>query len=87
MYCHHQIPILVFHVLEAYISKNARIVDQNVYPSKVLNCRVNDRLAILDAVVVWYGFTALGLDLVDYNICGLDKGTVSDTLQVWWRVP
>ena len=66
-----QVPVLVLHILEAYISKNARIVDQDINPSKLLYGGFDDLFTISHIVVVGNGFTACCSDLVDDNISGL----------------
>ena len=62
---HDQVPILILHVLEADVSQDASIVDQDVYPAEILDGGIDDSLAILDAVVVGNRLTASGFDLVD----------------------
>lgn len=71
MHSHDQIPVLVRHVLEADIPKDAGIVDEDIYPAEVLDGSIDDSLAILHAVVVGYCFSAGLLDLVDDLVCGL----------------
>jgi len=48
MNIHDQIPILVLHVLEADIAEDAGIVDEDIYSAKVLDCRLDDLVSILD---------------------------------------
>ena len=38
----YQIPVLVLHVLKADIAQNAGIVDEDIYPSEVLDSGVYD---------------------------------------------
>lgn len=71
MYLEDEIPILVFHVLEADIPQNSGIVDQNVYASKALDGSLNDGVAVLHAVVVGYCFSSFRLDLFDDRVCRL----------------
>jgi hypothetical protein len=68
---HDQVPVVIFHVLEADIPKNARIVDKDIDSAKVLDGGFNDSLAILDAVVVGDGLTTGLSDLIDDDISGL----------------
>lgn len=71
MYRHNQIPILIFHVLEADIPQNTSIVDQHIYPSKVIDSSLNNSVAILDAVVVRNGLATFRLDFFDDDIGSL----------------
>ncbi len=66
-----QIPILIFHVLEADIPQNAGIVDEHIDPSKRLDGSLDDVLPVLDAVVVCDRFAACGFDLINDYIGGL----------------
>lgn len=66
-----QIPIFILHILEANIPQNARIIDQDVNPSKILDGCLNDTLAIDHIVVVRNRFPARSSDLVDDHIGGL----------------
>ena len=71
MHLENQIPILIFHILKADISQYSRIVDQYVYPSKILDGCLNYRFAVLNAVVVGDGLSAFGFNFFNYCICGL----------------
>jgi hypothetical protein len=71
MNVHNEVPVLILHVLEADIPKDASVVDQNVDASEVLDSGLNDLLAICYAVVVGYGFTAGSFYLIDDNIGSL----------------
>jgi len=75
MNIHNKVPVLVLHILEADIPKDARIVDQNVDAPEVLDSGLNDLLAICYAVVVGYGFTACSFDLIHHNIGSLLLGS------------
>ena len=66
-----QVPILVLHVLEAYVSQNARIIDQDVNPAKLLDRRLYNVLTILHAVIVGDCVSTRSTDLFDNNISGL----------------
>jgi hypothetical protein len=70
---HHQIPVLVFHVLEADVAKDAGVVDEDINPAKGLDGSLDDPVAILDGVVVCDGFTASGCDLFDDLVGSLGK--------------
>ena len=65
---HDQIPVLVFHVLEADITEDTGIVDENIYPAERLDGSLNDGLAILHAVVIGDGLAAGLLNLLDDEI-------------------
>ena len=60
-----QIPIRIRHVLEADVPKDARIVDEHIYPSKVLDGRLDNLVSILDAIVVGNGFATGRANFVD----------------------
>jgi hypothetical protein len=66
-----EVPVLVLHVLEADIAKNAGIVDQHIDTAKVLDGRVNDLVSVRDAIVVCYSLPASSSDLVNDDICSL----------------
>jgi hypothetical protein len=70
---HNQIPVLVFHVLEADVAKDAGVVDENIDPAKGLNGSLDDLVAILDRVVVCDGLAASRCDLLDDLVGGLGK--------------
>ena len=71
MHLHNQIPIGIRHVLEADVPEDTSIINQDIYPPEALNGRLDDCIAILDAIVIGNGFPAARFDLVDDNICGL----------------
>ena len=68
MHGNNQIPVLVLHVLEADVSQDTGVVDQHVDAAVVLDGRLDDLLAVRDAVVVGYCLAARGFDLVDDDI-------------------
>lgn len=68
MHSDNQIPVLVFHVLERNISQDTGIVEQHIDSAVVLDCRLDDLVAVLDAVVVGYCFAASGFDFVNDDI-------------------
>jgi hypothetical protein len=70
---HNQIPVLVFHVLEADVAKDAGVVDENIDPAKGLDGSLDDLVAILDRVVVCDGLAASRCDLLDNLIGSLWK--------------
>lgn len=69
-----QIPILILHVLEADIPQDTGIVEEHIDATEVLDGGLNDRLAVLDAVVVGDRLAAGGADLVDHDIGRLSYG-------------
>ena len=73
VYLHHQVPVLVFHVLEADVAQDAGIVDEDIDPAKGLDGSLDDFVAVLDRVVVCDGLAASGCDLLDNLVCGLWK--------------
>lgn len=68
-----QLPVLIFHVLEADVPQDAGIIDENVNTAKILNGSVDDLVSEFDAVVVGNGFAPGGFDLFHDQICGLDS--------------
>lgn len=68
-----QVPVLVLDVLEADVSQDTSIVDQDINATKRLDGRLDDLLAVLDRVVVGDGLAARGLDLVDNYISSLRR--------------
>ena len=77
-----QIPVRVFHVLEADVSKDASIVEEDVNATEGVNGGLDDLLAILDTVVVGNSLAACSSDLVDYNICSLEITSEILNLQI-----
>jgi hypothetical protein len=68
---HDEVPVLVGHVLEADISQDTSVVDDNVDAAKGLDSRLDDLVAILDAVVVGSGFATGFFDLINNDIGSL----------------
>lgn len=70
---HDEVPVLVCEVLEANVTEDTGIVDEDIDAAKGLDGGVDDLVTILDAVVVGDGLAASGLDLVDDDISSLEK--------------
>lgn len=68
---HDQVPVLVGEVLEADITENTGIVDDDVDAAESLDGSLDDLVAVLDAVVVGDSLAASGLDLIDNNVGSL----------------
>ena len=66
-----QIPVVVGHILEADISQNAGIVEENIDSSELPNSGINDFFAVLHAVVVCDCFASSCLDFINDYIGGL----------------
>ena len=66
-----QIPVLVFHVLEANIPQNASVVDQNVDSAILLYCRLHNLLTVLNTVVVGDSLSTSGADFLNDYIGSL----------------
>jgi hypothetical protein len=66
-----QVPVCLLHVLEANISQDTSVVDEDVDTTKSINCSLDDVFSILDRVVVGNRFAACGADLLDDLVCGL----------------
>ena len=74
-----QIPILILHILETDISQDPGIVDEHIDPPKRLDGRLDDLLAVFNAVVVCDRLAASGFDLVDDYVGRLVGGSVLRT--------
>jgi hypothetical protein len=68
---HNQIPVLISHILEGDVSQDTGIIEQDIDSAVVLDRGIDDAVAILNAVVVGYRFTACCSDFVHDDICGL----------------
>ena len=66
-----QIPVRLFHVLEADISQDTGVVDEDINTSECVDGRLDDGLSILDRIVVGDGLAASGADLIDDLVCRL----------------
>lgn len=60
-----EFPVCLLHVLEADITENTGVVDEDIDAPKGIDCSLNDPFAILDRVIVGDRFAACGLDLID----------------------
>lgn len=67
----YQIPVTVFDVLEADITKNTGVVDKDIDTTEGLNSSLDDFVSVLDTVVVGNGFTTVFLDLINDDIGSL----------------
>lgn len=81
---HDEVPVSILHVLEADVPEDTSIVDEDIYPAKVLDGSLNDLVAIFDRVVVGNCAASRGLDLFDDDICGLCDmvSMIVDTLSI-----
>lgn len=68
---HDQVPVLILDVLEADISQDTGIVDEDIDSAESTDGSLDDALAVLDRVVVGDGLSARGLDLVDDDVGSL----------------
>lgn len=68
---HDQVPVLIFHVLEADVAEDTGVVDEHIDAAKVVNGSLDDALAVDDIVVVGDSLAAGLLDGLDDSICGL----------------
>jgi hypothetical protein len=68
-----QIPILILHVLEADITEDTSVVDENIDPAEVLDGSLNDGFTVLNAVIVGYCLAASRPDLLNYYISSLRR--------------
>ena len=67
-----EVPVLVGQVLEAGVAQDTGIVEQDVDAAEGADGGLDDAVTVLDAVVVGDGLATGLLDLVDYNIGGLE---------------
>lgn len=74
---HDQVPVLVGQVLEADVTEDTGVVDDNVDTAESLDGGVDDLLTELDGVVVGDGLAAGSLDFVDDDISSLRIAQVS----------
>jgi hypothetical protein len=68
---HDYVPVLIFHILQAYIPQDSSIIDQNIYPSKALDSCIYYFLSEFDTIVIWDGNTSVIDDFFDDFVCGL----------------
>lgn len=68
-----QIPILILHVLEADITEDTGVVDENIDPAEVLDGCLNDGFTVLNAVVVGYRLATSRSNLLNYYISSLRR--------------
>jgi hypothetical protein len=66
-----EVPVRLLHVLEADITEDTGIVDEDIDAPEGINGRLDDVLAILDRVVVADRLAACSADLVDDLVCRL----------------
>jgi hypothetical protein len=66
-----QIPVIIRHVLEADITEDTRIIEEDIDPAVGFDGSFDDLLAVGDTIVVGYCFAACGFDFVDNDIGGL----------------
>lgn len=72
-----QVPILILDVLEADVSQNTGVVDEDVDATERLDGSVDNLVTVLYRVVVCDGLSACLLDLIDNDIGGLVRGRES----------
>lgn len=72
-----EVPVGLLHVLEADIAQDTGIVDEDINAAKGINGRLDNRIAILDGIVVGDGLAACGADLFDDFVGGLGGDDVS----------
>lgn len=68
-----QVPILILDVLEADVSQNTCVVDEDVDATERLDRCVDDLVPILYRVVVCDSLSACLLYLIDDDIGGLER--------------
>lgn len=66
-----QVPVCLFHVLEADIAQDTSIVDENIDPPKGIDRSLDDVLSVLNGVIVGNRLTACGFDFLDDFVCSL----------------
>lgn len=69
---HNQIPVLVGDILEADVAQDTGIVDEDVYPTELIDRCTNDLIAIFgDIVIVGYGVATVLFDETHDLVCSL----------------
>jgi hypothetical protein len=66
MNLHDEVPIIIFHVLEADIPQDAGVVEEDIDTTEGIDGGLNNAFAILDTVIVGYGLAASILNFADY---------------------
>ena len=66
-----EVPVLVGHVLEGDVAEDTSVVDEDVDAAVVVDCGLDDLLALGDRVVVGDGLAACGLNGVYDDISSL----------------
>lgn len=67
-----EVPIFVLHVLEANITEDTGVVNENVDAAECLDGGFDDLVTVLDTVVIGNSLAASGLDFVDNDIGSLE---------------
>jgi hypothetical protein len=71
MHSDDEVPVFIFHILKADISKDTCIVEQDIDPTEGFYGCLDDTLSILYTVVVGNGLASGRFDFVDNNVSGL----------------
>jgi hypothetical protein len=66
-----EVPVFIFHILEADISKDTCIVEQDIDPTEGFYGCLDDTLSVLYTVVVGDSLPSGSFDLVDNDVSGL----------------
>lgn len=83
MNIHNEVPVLILHVLEADIPKDASVVDQNIDTPEALDSGLDDLLAMCNAVIVGYSFAPCSSDFIHNNIGSLYLGLAKLAILSW----
>ena len=59
-----EFPVCLLHVLEADITENTGVVDEDIDAPEGIDCGLDDPIAIFNGVIVGDCFAACGLDLI-----------------------
>ena len=78
-----EFPICLLHVLEADITENTGVVDEDIDAPKGIDCGLDDPFAILNGVVVGDCLAACGLDLIDDLVGSLSLWLVAALREVY----
>jgi hypothetical protein len=69
-----QIPVRLLHILEADVSQDTSVVDEDIDAAECVDSCLDDGVSILDWIVVGDRLAASGADLLDDLVCGLWSG-------------
>ncbi len=66
-----EVPVCICHVLEADIAEDTGVVDKDIDPTKDINGRLYDLLAVEDIVIVGDSLSPGRFDLIHHEVGSL----------------